>query len=95
LSTAPEDEPTHWQQVWFVIMAFSITKELISVFLFFQSNNIDLGSSSADYFVFPRSYRGEAGPNYRRFCNSVPERGEPTFSEYSSRVHVSSSVILR
>jgi type I protein arginine methyltransferase len=35
LSTAPEDEPTHWQQVLFLIMVFSIPIELISVFLLF------------------------------------------------------------
>jgi len=29
LSTAPEDEPTHWQQVWFVTMVYSFIKELI------------------------------------------------------------------
>ena len=29
LSTAPEDEPTHWQQVWFATMVYSFLQELI------------------------------------------------------------------
>lgn len=51
LSTAPEDEPTHWQQV-FVAMIFSFTEDNFqSVLLVLKY--IDLGLSSADYFVLP------------------------------------------